>query len=375
MIGSLLRALFATRAHPASGGGDAVVFVSNIGRSMQVEATTSLESPSASSRLRVLTPIHALLPEVPVWVVAPEDLIRDPALDGFCRPRALVVTKFATQDLLRHPDRSARLLDALARWQGRVPLLADFSDDYAAVREGAGEAVLADYQSGLLEQCAVTVPCEALRAALAPGARHGIRVIEDPYERAQAGAVRVAPGTPLRLCWFGVLNAAALAVLEPALAGILRRFPALALSIELVTAAGAGKEVDALRARLAPLHARWRLAHQAWSREATWAALERCDFVLLPQADDDWGRVKSHNRLVESIRSGRFALASPIPSYVELQAFARVGADLAEGLEWALGHRDEAIARLVAGQRAIEARFSPAVVGARWRAALGLTTP
>lgn len=375
MIGSLLRALFVTRPRPASGGGDAVVFVSNIGRSMRVEANTPLESPSASSRLRVLAPIRALLPDVPVWVVAPEDLIRDPALDGFCRPRALVVTKFATQDLLRHRDRSARVLDALARWQGRVPLLADFSDDYAAVREGAGEAVLADYQAGLLEQCAVTVPCEALRAALAPGARHGIRVIEDPWERAQPALPRVAPGAPLRLCWFGVLNDAALAVLEPALAGILRRFPARALSIELVTAAGAGAEVDALRARLEPLHAQVRLAHQAWSREATWAALERCDFVLLPQADDDWGRVKSHNRLVETIRSGRFALASPIPSYVELQAFARVGADLAEGLDWALAHPQDAAARIGAGQQAIEARFSPAAVGARWRVALGLAIP
>lgn len=97
--------------------------------------------------------------------------------------------------------------------------------------------------------------------------------------------------------------------------------------------------------------------------------------MLLPQADDAWGRVKSHNRLVESIRSGRFALASPIPSYVELQDFAWVGADLAEGLDWALGQPQDAAARLAAGQSAIESRFSPAVVGARWRAALGLATP
>lgn len=263
MIGSLLRNLFASRARHASGGGDAVVFISNIGRSMRVEAATPLDSPSASSRLRVLTPIRALLSDCPVWVVSPEDLIRDPALDGFCRPRAIVVTKFATQDLVQHPDRSARVRDALARWQRRVPLLADLSDDYAAVRGRTGEAVLADYQAGLLEQCVVTVPCEALRAALAPGARHGIRIIEDPWERATAVPARVAPGAPLRVCWFGVLNESAHAVLEAGLAGILRRFPALAFSIELVTAAGATLEIDALRARLALLHAHLHLAHVA----------------------------------------------------------------------------------------------------------------
>lgn len=52
-----------------------------------------------------------------------------------------------------------------------------------------------------------------------------------------------------------------------------------------------------------------------------------------------------------------------------------MGADLAEGLDWALGQPQDAAARLAAGQSAIESRFSPAVVGARWRAALGLATP
>jgi len=373
MIGRLLRNLFASGVRRPSGAGDAgVVFVSNIGRSMRVQTDTPLVSPSASSRLRVLTPIRALLPQVPVWVVSPEDLIADADLAGFCRPRAIVVTKFATQDLLQHGERATRMLDALARWQDRVPLIADLSDDYAAVRDASGADALARHQSALLELCTVTVPCEALRAVLAPNARHGVRIIEDPYERARAAPVRVHAGASVRLAWFGVLNDDALAVLEPACATILRRFPGLSVSIEIVTMAGAAAMIDALRTRLSGLHARMTLAHVAWSREATWAALDRCDLVLLPQADNAWGRVKSHNRLVESIRSGRFALASPIGSYVELKDHAWVGADLAEGLEWARGHAQAAAERVVAGQQEIERRFSPAAIGARWRDALGV---
>lgn len=372
MIGRLLRNLLGARpSAPAVAREDGVVFLSNIGRSMRVESGTPLDSPSASSRLRVVPAIRALGARHRVWVVSPEDLIADPGLGGFCRPRAIMVTKFATGDLLQHRDRARQLLDAVSTWQGRVPLLADLSDDYAAAGAAAGDDFLARYQSELLDLCAVTVPCEALRAALAPAARHGIRVIEDPWERSQAAPVRVAPGTPLRLAWFGVLNDEALAVLEPACEAVLRRCAGAAVALEIVAAPAAATAVGGLGARLAGACPGLVVKHLDWSREAAWSAIERADCVLLPQADSDWGRVKSHNRLVETIRCGRLALCSPIPSYAELKDFAWVGADLGEGLEWMRANAGAAAARVVAGQAAIEARFSPAVIGAKWLEALG----
>jgi hypothetical protein len=82
--------------------------------------------------------------------------------------------------------------------------------------------------------------------------------------------------------------------------------------------------------------------------------------------------VKSHNRLVEAIRGGRLAIASPIPAYQELSHYAWVGEPLAAGLRWAQDHPDEVVQRVTAGQAHVEARFAPRVVGQKWARALGV---
>jgi glycosyltransferase involved in cell wall biosynthesis len=110
-----------------------------------------------------------------------------------------------------------------------------------------------------------------------------------------------------------------------------------------------------------------------WSRAAVAVELARADLVLLPQdAASEWGRVKSHNRLVEALRAGRFAIASPIPSYLELSDYAWIGEPLADGVEWALAHPIDVLAKLRAGQNAVEQRFSPRKIGERWASTLNV---
>jgi hypothetical protein len=95
--------------------------------------------------------------------------------------------------------------------------------------------------------------------------------------------------------------------------------------------------------------------------------------VLLPQDHrSDWARVKSHNRLVSAIRGGRLALASPIPSYQELAAYAWVDEDLAAGVRWAIHNPAQAARRVAEGQRYVEEQFAPSVIGRRWADTLGL---
>jgi len=77
----------------------------------------------------------------------------------------------------------------------------------------------------------------------------------------------------------------------------------------------------------------------------------------------EWGRVKSHNRMVEALRGGRFPIVSSIPSYQELAHVAWVGEDLAAGVEWAINHPDEVVNRISAGQALVEERFSPRLIG------------
>jgi hypothetical protein len=128
-----------------------------------------------------------------------------------------------------------------------------------------------------------------------------------------------------------------------------------------------------MRERLRARHPNLELRFIPWSLGSTEAALERSDFVLLPQEHrTDWGKVKSHNRMVSVIRAGRLAIASPIPAYRELADYAWVGDDLGQGLRWAIGHPDEARQRVTEGQRYIETRFAPQAIGDKWAAALGI---
>ena len=141
----------------------------------------------------------------------------------------------------------------------------------------------------------------------------------------------------------------------------------------MVTAIESRPAVLAMRDRLRTRYPGFELSFTPWSLQTTEAAIERSDFVLLPQEHRTaWGRVKSHNRMVSVIRGGRLAIASPIPAYRELAQFGWVGDDLAAGLRWALANPQEAAARIGEGQRYVETRFSPQAVGRTWAQALGL---
>jgi glycosyltransferase involved in cell wall biosynthesis len=124
---------------------------------------------------------------------------------------------------------------------------------------------------------------------------------------------------------------------------------------------------------LRAVHPEFRVRHVEWSLRARADAIAGADLVVLPQdAASMWGTVKSHNRLVEAIRGGRFAIAPPVPAYVELSEYSRIGDDLANAIEWALGHPDEVLSRLDAGQAYVAQRFSPERIGAQWARVLGL---
>ncbi len=86
--------------------------------------------------------------------------------------------------------------------------------------------------------------------------------------------------------------------------------------------------------------------------------LAACDVVLVPQ-DRDW---KSANRVVETIRAGRFAIAADIPAY---RGFSMYLGDIREGLEWVKRNAGNIMERLISGRAAIGS-FSPESVGRMW---------
>jgi hypothetical protein len=339
---------------------------------VRLTADCALTSPLASTRLRALIPGRELARAVPTWILPLQEVLYGGGLPAGAAPAAVVLGKLSVTLLTEQPPNVRALIAWLERHAAGLPIFADVSDDYAAT----GHALLAEYQRALQEHCTLVVPCEALRAALAPRARRGIHVVEDAYELA-AGTPRAYRGGPLRLCWFGNFAGPTLPAVERALAAVASRLRDREARLELVI--GAGFQHDAAQrfgAALGAIHPTLELVLTEWSPQRTERALADCHFVLLPQdTDAPSGRVKSHNRLVEAIRAGRLAIASPIPSYVELGEFACVGPDLVAGLDWAIANPDAAEARIRAGQAYVEARFAPAVVARKWAAALGLPAP
>ncbi len=375
MLGRLIRSLRSAggQAAPAAADKSFVAFVTTVPEPRFVAPGERPYSALASTRLRVLIPAAGLARQVPVALVPLEMFLADPTLASLGAAHAIVLGKIPTDAVLRRERELRAMLELLRTRAQAVPVFADLSDDYAAMAATLGAPFLAEYQRGLAECCTLTVPCAALAERLGTGRRGAIHVVEDPWESPHGNPPRAPRGAPLQLCWFGNIAPNTLPPVEASLRRIAARLDGAAATLAFVAAANRRELGEALGARLRAAYPAFAFRFVEWSRETTWHALEQCDLVLLPQDHASaWGRVKSHNRLVEAIRAGRFAVASPIPSYLELAEFAWTGEDLAEGVAWATAHPDEAAARVARGQALIATRFSPEAVAEKWAALLGV---
>lgn len=98
-----------------------------------------------------------------------------------------------------------------------------------------------------------------------------------------------------------------------------------------------------------------------WSMENMRLAFERNNVVIIPSKDHPSNYVKSPNRLVESLRSGLYVIASPLPSYREFNEYAELVLDIPSALE---KRRDKN--RVFNGQQYIRENYSPNVIGEKW---------
>lgn len=112
------------------------------------------------------------------------------------------------------------------------------------------------------------------------------------------------------------------------------------------------------------------IACARWSIDNLIHALKWCDCVILPVEDTPSNRTRSHNRLLESVRRGKFVIASPIPAYMEYTDDMYIG-DVQTGLIWLKGQEKELIeARIARCQKYIEENYNPKKVGEMWQTAL-----
>jgi hypothetical protein len=106
-----------------------------------------------------------------------------------------------------------------------------------------------------------------------------------------------------------------------------------------------------------------RLTLEAWSPAAMEKALATCDVVILPG-----GGAVLPSRLIAALHAGRLGIARPSPYYGKLAEFAWTGADLAQGIQWALSHPGEVLERVTRGQRYLDEVHAPACVARAWMA-------
>lgn len=104
-----------------------------------------------------------------------------------------------------------------------------------------------------------------------------------------------------------------------------------------------------------------------WSRERQLVALEKCAAVLIPTGKS---MAKSANRMIESIRNGRFVIAGNLPAHDEFRKLMWVG-DIRNGVEWVKAYPHKAVGQVKLAQDYIRDKYSPEAIGKLWFNALG----
>lgn len=101
-----------------------------------------------------------------------------------------------------------------------------------------------------------------------------------------------------------------------------------------------------------------------WTAQNERLCLDECGMVLLTGANPG----ASTNRIAKAIRAGRFVVTpGGIPSWEQFRPYAWIG-DVETGIQWANDNREEACSKIRAGQKYVSERFSPSVIGQKWKA-------
>ena len=99
-----------------------------------------------------------------------------------------------------------------------------------------------------------------------------------------------------------------------------------------------------------------------WTEQSFRKAISSECIVIIPTGKS---LAKSENRMVESIRNGKYVCAEHLPSYEPFAQFFPLG-DIPAQIEWALGNPTEALAQISKAQSYIKQIYSPEQIGRDW---------
>ena len=101
-----------------------------------------------------------------------------------------------------------------------------------------------------------------------------------------------------------------------------------------------------------------------WSKESIGGHLANANICLLPTREG--AEYKSNNRFITAVMSGLYPVCNPHPAYTEFKGLAWLGC-IGTGTRWALQERASLNHLVAEMQRAIQAKYSPMIVGEQWK--------
>lgn len=177
----------------------------------------------------------------------------------------------------------------------------------------------------------LTCNSEVMKARIKEETGRDAIVIKEPYESPEH-----LPAIGPKLLWFG--HASNLCDLDRILPEL--KYPLLALS----------NHPDAVE----------------WTPESFSASITSPCIVIIPTGKS---MAKSENRMVESIRRGRYVCAEHLPSYEPFGEFFRLG-DIPSHIEEALGDERNSLNRIRQAQDFVRETYSPEAIARQWLGAI-----
>lgn len=108
------------------------------------------------------------------------------------------------------------------------------------------------------------------------------------------------------------------------------------------------------------------LTNPEWTMERHEKIMSKPLIVVLPTGKS---MAKSENRMVESIRRGRYVCAEYLPAYEPFYAFFPCR-DIPEHIDYAMQHERESLIKIQAAQDYIRDRYSPVTIAMKWLEAI-----
>lgn len=194
-------------------------------------------------------------------------------------------------------------------------------------------------------------------------AKSFIAVVPDSYENIRRTPRFSPQSDKIKLLWYGhTRNVNALSSVLDSLMGLSSLLP---IEFKIVT-----RPKDEILAYIEKINSqkdnRFRLSFRPWSLDTMVTEFSQCDIVVLPNERSEKSDLRSANRVIEALWSGRYVVATPVASYMEFSPWIYIGDDLSQGIQAALADPVGTREKIAAAQEYIALNYSPERIADRW---------